>query len=477
MSFLVIHPMHLSYLNSKTTGALLLVLLCGFTLPACNSHYSDQVRQAKTLSLKGDLDEAIGALNERLEVDSELYTPDKLDDHQTLLLLERATLLQAQGKYALSARDMMIVDDKLEWLDIDKLSVKDLSTQLYSGSKANYKAPAYERLLLNTLNLINYLADDNLEDARVEARRFTVLEKFFIDDHNHTLLPGLVALGNYLSGAAYEGSRQYAEAALSYSKAWHFGLRDEELRVRLRDLYRTSNRTTAPIPDPFFEELVKEARQAGPLTRDDYFNRHQKGDTLVITQYGFAPYKKASHIPIAQARARAGIRTSTTSSNVTSIHFASLSTENLPSRSTSSPRIRIDDKNLALTHGISVTESVRQAWEVHEPKLMGAAIMRAESRAAIGEGGRTVSTTAAAANPVVGVLGWLAATSTEVALGSADLPDTRSWTTLPEYIRIARTQLPEGLHTMESYVHGSGERQLVPVWSTKLNVVNFSKVR
>lgn len=463
-----------------TTSLLCLALLTCVTSVGCATRYADEVSRAKTLSLKGDLDEAVAALNERLDVDSELNTPDKLDHNQTLLLLERATLLQAQGKYALSSRDMMIVDDKLEWLDIDKMSISDLSTRMYSASKSNYQAPAYERLLLNALNLINYLADDNLEDARVEARRFAVLEGYFIDDDNHTLLPGLVALGNYLSGAAYEGSRQYAEAAMSYSKAWHFGLRDEELRVRLRDLYRTSGRSTSPINDPFFDELIKEARQAGPLSRDDYFDRHQRGDTLVITQYGFAPYKKAAQIPLRQARTRAGIQVRNNAGQVNasnqSIHFAQLTTESLPSRSISSPRIRINDQNLALTHGISVTESVRQAWELHEPKLMSAAILRAESRAAIGEGGRAVSTTATA-NPLIGVLGWIAASGTEAAMSVADQPDTRSWSTLPEYIRIARTQLPEGLHTMESHIHGSGERQLVPVWSTKLNVVNFSKTR
>lgn len=455
---------------------LILVTLVTFA-QACNG-YSDQVKQAKSLTLKGDMEEAVVALNERLEVDSELQTPDNLDHNQTLLLLERATLLQAQGKYALSARDMMIVDDRLEWLDIDKMSLKDLSKRLYSPSKSNYQAPPYERLLLNTLNQINYLTDGDLEDARVEARRFTVLEKYFLDDQNKTLQPELIALGNYLSGATYESSGKYEEALTHYSKAWYYGLRDEELRIRLRDLYRISRRTTAPINDVFFEDLLKEAKQAGPLSRDEYFELHQRGDTLVITQFGYAPYKHAVNIPIQTARQRAGVHVNpATGNSIHAIHFTELTSTGLPVRSLSSARIRVDDKPVALTQGMHVTRAVEMAWSLIEPKMVAAAILREETRSAIGETGRKASSQAVSTHPVAGILGWLAATSAQTALAAADTPDTRSWSTLPAYIRIARLQLPEGLHTVESYIHGSGERQLVPVWSTKLNVVNFSKAR
>lgn len=467
----------LPHFGARPHALIACTILLTLTLSACKSTYSREIKQAQDLSLRGDLEDAVEALNQQLEVEDTGHTPDKLDHNKALLLLERATLLQAQGQYRLSSRDMIIVDDRLEWLDIDKTSVKDLSKRFYSAHTANYQAPPYERLLLNTLNQINYLVDNDLEDARVEARRFRLLEKYFIDEQNNILQPELLALGNYLSGATFESSGDYGEALVHYSKAWQFGLRDEETRHRLIDLHRVTNRTTPALDELFFEELLAEARGAGPLTRKEYFERNQLGDTLVIVQFGFAPYKEPVNIPIHTARTRAGIETHTGGASVNAIHFPEMTSRGLPVRSLSSARVRVNDKPLALTQGMHVSEAVTQAWKLLEPKLISAAILRAESRELIGEGGRQVSSQATATNPLIGVLGWIAATSTQTALSAADQPDTRSWTTLPAYIRIARTQLPEGLHTIESNVHGSGERQIVPVWSNKLNVVNFSKAR
>ena len=470
-------PSHIALRRALLLAALLFV--AGAPATACApARYSDEVRHAKTFSLQGDTLEAIEALNAELGVPKSEELPVELNHNSAMLLLERATLLQAEGQYALSARDMIVVDDQLEWLDIDAETAPQRLKLAASEQLAHYQAPAHERLMLNLLNLINYMALSKLEEARVEARRFTILERYFLDEQGAAaILPELLALGNYLSAAAFEGSGHYAQAAERYAKAWHAGLRDETLRERLRDLYRLTHTTTSPIQDPFFEQTLKEARALGALSLADYAETHQLGDTLVIMQYGFSPYKRAERFPIAEARRRAGMEPSSTSSGVRAVRVAEPSVQGLPERDLSSSRVRIDDENLALVHGIDLGESVLREWALVEPQRFALAIARAESRATIGSSGRAASHKQGE-NLVVGALLWVTATGAETALHSADQPDTRSWTTLPGYIRIARTKLPRGSHTFEAVVEGSGgERRTLEITEARTHLLNFSKHR
>lgn len=470
---------------------LVMLLLLSSSMSAGCASYTEQLRETRGLTVRGEFSEALQILDQRLGVDSELQVPAKLEGDAVLLLLERATILQGQGRYALSARDMIIVDQHLDWLDIDHSSLDELGTYLYSQSKSNYLAPPYERLLLNTLNMINFLALYNLEDARVEARRFALMERYFIDDTGEALSPELISLGNYLSGATFEGSGDYEQAARCYSRAWRFGLRDEELHARLRDLYRVSGYSGRELQDPFFDTLHEEARAAGSLSRQDYVARHQLGDTLVLSQYGFVPYKQAIRVPLSRAasissssldaQTRAQVVTMGDGGAITHINFPVLGQQGLPERSLSSSRVTIDGANLALTQGMVVSQAVEKAWDRLAGTLMAAAVTRALTRATVGEGGRAASSIATQsrdpATATLGVLGMVASLGAEVALEAADTPDTRSWTTLPAYIRIARTTLPAGMHTFEGHVHGKAERQLVPIWRDRLNVVNFSRTR
>src|SRR5690606_31856269 len=151
-----------------------------------------------------------------------------------------ATLLQAMGEYELAARDMGIVDQRMEWLDIGTSDAVALAKFVYSDDAGGYRAPAYERLMLNALNLVNYLALGELEGARVEARRFHLMESYFLDENERAVLPGILGFGNYLSGAAFEASREYENAARFYGRAWMYGMRSADLRERLIDLFRVT---------------------------------------------------------------------------------------------------------------------------------------------------------------------------------------------------------------------------------------------
>ena len=479
----------------RVAACILFVLSLGLMAgPGCAS-YTEELREAQLSIVSGNTEFALRSINERLGVDTIHDIPDDLDNNATLLLLERATLLQSIGSFELAARDMMIVDQRLDWLDLTSTNAGELARYMYSDDATKYRAPAYERLLLNTLNMINFLARYDLEGARVEARRFTIMESFYIDEQGRALMPGLLALGNYLAGASFEASRDYDEAARYYTRAWHFGLKDEDLRVRLRDLYRVSGYSGKEIEDRSLDAIRKSAQEDGPLTFDAYFERHRRGDTLIIAQFGLVPYKKAIRVSGNRAMTiangtrynsmsgatRTQVNTMILSGALTHVNFPELSSDGLPHRTSTSAKISVDGRPLTLYQGMDVTRSVQTAWLDIAGTLMVAALTRAITRATIGAGGRAVGEAAIQSNDdkaaAAGVLGWLVATGAEVALEAADTPDTRSWTTLPAQIRISRTQLSHGLHSAQISLGANYDKQTVPIWEDRLNIINFSRIR
>ncbi len=477
--------------HAQVLCALVIVLI---TQPGCAS-YTEELAEAKQSVIQGNPDQAISIINEELDVEDVREVPNKFKDDRTLLLLERATLLQGKGQYKLSARDMMVVDQRLEWLAIDGVDAKDIGKYLYSDDVSDYRAPAYERLLLNTLNMINFLAVYDVEGAKVEARRFTIMESFYTDDQGKALVPGLLALGNYMSGAAFEAAREYDTAARYYTRAWHFGIRDQDLRVRLRDLYRISGYAGREIDSPFVQRLRDEARRSGSMTWKEYQARHQTGDTIIVSQYGLVPYKRAVRLNATRAltlssrsrrggltpQERAQAASLAATGALTTVNFPQLTDQGLPRRSPSGVQVYVDGRRAPMFQGMHVSQAVNAAWAEIAGPLLAAAISRAITRTVVGQGSRAAGAEAAQSSDntvaLIGIFAWLFGLGAEAAMGAADTPDTRSWTTLPAYISITRTKMSQGMHNAEIRVGSRSDRQTISVWQDRLNVANFSRIR
>ena len=290
---------------SRRARRLRRVFLIGMALllSGCAS-YSTSLREAQADLRSGRPEAALKVVNERMEVDDRTAMPRDLEKNRVLLLLERGTLLQAAGDYRLAARDMMAVDQRMEWLDIDGVKSADLAKYLYSGSATPYRAPAYERMLLNVFNMVNFLAMGDFQGAKVEARRFRLLEEFYTDEQSDAVvLHEVLALGNYLSGAAFEASREYDIAIRNYGAAWVYGHRTKELRDRIVDLARLTGWKGGRIatPENGLEDLLIEGALKGAMLASEYRRQHVDGSLLVVVQSGLAPYKVPERIPIGQA--------------------------------------------------------------------------------------------------------------------------------------------------------------------------------
>ncbi|TDP73717.1 hypothetical protein DFR33_10549 [Bradymonas sediminis] len=471
--------------RSSKLGLLLISLAFTLWLSGCAS-YSDSMRNAHQAMAASQAEYAEQILNKSLETQSSAHLPSSFEGDNILLLLERATVLQSLGKYDLAARDILVVDDHMVFVSLSNVDSIDLATYLYSDDAKDYVPPAYERLLLNTLNMINYLAIGDIQGAKVESRRFSLMEKFFLDDEETSLLNGILALGNYLGGATFEHARDYSEAARLYSRAWHFGVRYPEFQARLTDLlyltgYKPHDIAALTDSEPL-PELMEEVAIHGGMTFEQYRQKWMRGDTLVVVQTGLAPWRKAQRVPIGAAMAYSSNSSRFSSDTQTQLNMmvasGAISTVNFPMLTTMGlPPVRnvtiyVDGEPRPAGTHIDVSAQVTVGYAHLLPNLMAAAITRMITRAVAGQ----VTDQAVQAGGGGG-FGALAGLALQAGMSAADTPDTRSWMSLPGDIRILRTSLPEGEHSINIAVDSRTDERSITIQEDSLNIMNFSRIR
>jgi hypothetical protein len=178
--------------------------------------YSERTEAARNALQRGQYDASLEQFNKLLRVNDAAKLPDKWKKNDELIVLERATVLQAKGDFELSARDFQVADKRLEILDIARDGAGKLGKYIYSDSATKYKTSPTEKMALNAMNMCNYLVRGDLDGARVEAKRFTVMRNYLRDydpEHEHG------AFGSYLAGFVYERLGRGDEALRYYDEA------------------------------------------------------------------------------------------------------------------------------------------------------------------------------------------------------------------------------------------------------------------
>jgi len=454
--------------------------------------YSGSVEEAKADVVRGDPDRGVEKLNEVLGVRKDYEIPNELDGENTLVLLERAVLMQALGNYEVAARDMMLADQKLDWLDIAAQGKAKIGKYIYSGSSTRYRAPPYERFLLNTMNMINFLALRDWEGAQVEARRFGILEEFFLDKQQSNVLEGAVGFGNYLGGVAFEASGDYQNAARRYVKAWHYGTRTSRLRERTVALCSMIGYKPSELVDlDDLSELDEAVSSADPPSFSEYRNNYVDGELIVLVQTGLVPYKVPKRYPLLRAleysesrgayagsvalsaEERRRARELAVSGALKWVNFPALSEKGLPSARSVS--LEIDDGSTAFGSVIDVDRQVEHAWRQMSGALMAAAISRTLVRAVAGTATREAVQSSNAEG--AGLLGVFAQIAVEGGMAAADRPDTRSWSLLPGKVRLRRLDVSPGQHQVGVRVDGSRQTKTAEVGRSGPTLVNFSRYR
>ncbi|MCA9539683.1 MAG: hypothetical protein KC620_12390 [Myxococcales bacterium] len=444
-------------------------LAAGLTLAGCGGYASTSEAFRQSLTA-GDPQVALTRVNEALEVPAAEQLPSNPKEDTPLLLLERATILQALGENKLSARDFQTADKNLDVLDLTGDTTGEISKYLFSDDATIYKAPPHEKLLLNTMNMINYLVMGDPSGARVEARRMLVNRKYLEKEEGEAR--SMMALGSYLSGFVFEVSGEPGPAMRHYGDAHDAG----GVPTLAEAVGRLAARSGSS--DPRLAELTE---NPPALAEDDA----KRGELLVVVQTGMAPFLLPERLPIGAAVVAAsspgpGARLSRDEqqrANVFAakgvlkwVNYPRLQRVALPSAPVD---VDVDGQSPAGGVALDVASKVNAQYEQVKGTLIAASITRLITRAVAGE--LTQAATRSASNN--GLAGLLVGLAVEGAMTAADTPDTRSWVTLPAAFHIARARLPAGAHTVRVRYRGRTRTAQVNLAEGGFAVVNFSDYR
>ena len=427
-------------------GVVLLVL----AQTGCAGH-ADKTMAARSALDAGDPNGALKALNEVLEVKSEKDLPEKVAGDNALLLLDRAMVLQELDHYPLSSRDLEVSDKQIEVLDLSANAAADIGRYMFSDDTGPYKAPAYEKLMINTMNMMNYLARSDLNGARVEARRLAVMQKFTHDKGDAA--QSLLGPGSYLAGFVFEKSGKPEDALRYYDEALAYG-QYQSLAEPIRRLSQQ-----AGYSSPRFRELLGKVPAPEPSTdapSDD------DAELLVIVNFGRVPAKIAKRVPIGLALTYASAFMSPASAAqanqlalqglVTWVNYPELGE---PRSSYGRPTFMLDGQWARLEGMLAVDQEAKRAWERARGAIVASAITRMITRVVAGQ-----ATKAAAGGDTLGTLLSLGIQAT---LTATDTPDTRNWSTLPARIAFGRVRIKAGSHTIALTAPGGNKKQTVTV--------------
>ncbi len=439
---------------ARTACALTLALLSG-----CSGH-ADKTLAVRTALDAGDPRGALKAINEVLEVDSADQLPAKTGGDNALLLLDRAMVLQELEQYQLSSRDLEISDKQIEVLDLSASAAADIGRYLFSDDVGPYKAPAYEKLMINTMNMMNYLVRGDLNGARVEARRLAVMQKFTKDKGDAA--EALLGPGSYLAGFVFEKSGKPEDALRYYDEALGYG-QYQSLAEPLRRLSQQGSYSSPRIRDLLAKTPVVPATDAKP---DD-------GELLVIVNFGRVPAKYAKRLPIGLALTYAsGALSPMDQGRANDLALQGLVTwVNYPelgnSRGTwGQPTFKLDGQWAPMEGILAVDQETKRAWEKARGAVVASAITRTLTRVVAGETTKKIAGG--------GLLGELLSLGTQATLTATDTPDTRNWATLPARIAFGRMRVHAGTHTIALTAAGGRKHQTITVAPNGWAVVNLT---
>jgi uncharacterized protein len=446
----------------KLFGALSLVALGA--LSGCASH-SDKTKDIRSALDAGDPRRALTLLNEQLDTKSEKELPEKTSGDNSLFLLDRAMVLQQLQIYKWSSRDLEVSDKEIDMLDFSRNTTHDIGKYLFSDDTGPYKAPPYEKLMINTMNMVNYLAVGDLQGARVEARRLAVMQKYLKD---HDPDNALTAPGSYLAGFTFEKSGQYEEALRYYDEALQYG----EYRSLAEPIKRLIGRASYTSPRLRKMAGLGEGEQAPRATETD---DAPQGELLVIVSYGRVPAKIARRLPIGLALTYAsGALEPGASAQANALGAQGLVTwVNYPELGNAHgeydrPSFQLDGKSMPLEGIVAVDQESKKAWDKAKGPIIASAITRMIARVVAGKG---VEAAAGNDHPIAGFLLGLA---TQATLTATDTPDTRSWATLPARMAFARVTLPSGTQTVKLHARGADSIRKVTIKPGGFAVVNLT---
>ncbi|MBH0207881.1 MAG: hypothetical protein HP495_05055 [Nitrospira sp.] len=382
--------------------------------------------------------------------------------------MDRGLMLQLAGRYQQSSTVFEKAEEEVERLYTRSIR-SETAAFLTNDNALPYEGDAYEHVMINAVNALNYAAQGQLQEALVEARRI---------DHRLNVLGDTVkdqtkyrtdGFARYLSGILYEAAGDLNNAFIAYRNAYDaYGAMRGWLKMSSPPSLRADLLRTAEALG-LSTEFV-EYRQAFPdVTWQSSSVQEQLAQVVMISYNGRAPKKVDMFLdlPISLDAAqlvllnRGIFRSPYPRDRVADSVLYGLSRRvvrvALPQLIPQKTRVAFENMTLTDSAGSSVTvrsEPVQNITALAEkslaerlPAITTKALARAATKFGLAEGATIGAQHAAGrdAAPLVGLIVGILAKGLAVASEEAD---KRSWQTLPDEIHVARAWVPPGQYTM-----------------------------
>lgn len=187
------------------------VFLSSLLYVSCAS-YTDKTQEMREAYTRGQWDAALAALKESGSVDR---SADRM-----LWRLEAGSIHDRKGDFSKSRSLFLEADSIGDELYTTSVS-KTAASFIVNDASSDYEGEDYEKVAIHTIMAHQYLQQERLDEARVEARKIgtklaEINQRY---DAEHKNKYGEDAYGRYLSGIIYEAKQEWDNAIIEYWKA------------------------------------------------------------------------------------------------------------------------------------------------------------------------------------------------------------------------------------------------------------------
>jgi hypothetical protein len=393
-----------------------------------------------------------------------------------LYAMDRGMVLQLAGHYQQSSAALEQAEEEVERLYTRTIRA-ETAAFLTNDNMLPYEGDAYEHVMINVVNALNYAALGQIQEALVEVRRI---------DHRLNVLSDRVkdvnkyrndGFARYLSGILYEAAGDLNNAFIAYRNAYEaYGSMSGWLNMSsppsLRsDLLRTAEALSLTTEFARYRQAFPDVEWRSILSQE------QLAQVVMISYNGRAPRKEDMFLdlPISLDAAqlvllnRGVFRSPYQRDRVADSLLYGLNGRvvriALPRLIPQKTRVAFENMMLTDSAGYSVTARSELAQNITAlaekslaerlPTITTKALARAATKFGMAEGAMIGAQHAAGkdAAPWVGLLVGLVTHGLAVASEEAD---KRSWQTLPDEIHIARAWVPPGQYHMSIRPSGQG---------------------
>lgn len=422
-----------------------IVFLSLFLSAAGCASYTDETRAIRSDYMARSYQTALNELENSSLKDS--------DSSELLYLLEKAMILDRMGQREKSRRLLIEADklaDKLYTVSVSKTA----ASFVMNDAATDYSGEDYEKVAIHTQLALSFLADGNLESARVQARKInSKLNEINQGYDSHKNRYGEDAFALYLAGMIYEARGEWDSAIIDYWKALNLYEGDYRLFVRggvpeslVRSLYamliKRNRSDRIAVLEKKYPAVLKEQIAAGKNGGDDDY-----GEVAVIHEIGHIAVKVPEEfvMPFGKQVIRFSWPVIRRSNDASILRDSG---------------VEVEGRSIVMADNVQDMDAIA-AVSLEDRRLR----MVAKQAARLLAKGQLTEQ----AYRNFGPLGGIAANVYSVVSETAD---TRSWSLLPEAYSVTRIRLKPGTHTLRIKTGGRQSRiEKVEVKKGKLTIL------